>query len=262
MRFFARASGIFTSLLVVQLAQALPASARLFQATYGYKTSCLLCHSDGGGSAPNAYGKAFLRAGANLGAFKRIDTKDSDEDGIPNLKEILARSNPGRKESTPTAPGDWLANAGALFIPEKELKELFADAAKFSAIEGSLNAAQVAMLKNKTGSDPIDDDKVPTFYFAEKDGKKVAVAQLITSKVGDNSLTCGVAAGTNGKVKSTEIFKISKGLPDPASFAASLKDKDLVAVSAMTPSNDSEKLILDATKRSLALMNIVFGGGK
>jgi hypothetical protein len=106
---------------------ALPASARLFQSVYAYKTSCLLCHSDGGGSASNAYGKAFLRAGANLGAFKKIEAKDSDEDGIPNLKEILAKSNPGKKDSTPSHPGEWLAHAGSLFIPEKELKELFSN---------------------------------------------------------------------------------------------------------------------------------------
>lgn len=250
---------IFSS---AKLAFALPASARLFQAKYGYKISCLLCHSQGGGSAPNDYGKVFLRSGGNSGAFAKIEERDSDEDGISNLKEILARSNPGKKDSTPTSPGDWLANVGGIFIPEKQLKELFPSADKFSALEGALNANQSQALGAKTGGSVNDDDKVPTFYFALKGGKKVSVAQLITSKAGETSITAGIAVGTNGKIQDARIFSMSKGLSDPSQYAATLKDKDLATVSAATPKTESEKLLLDSAKRSLALMNIVFGGGK
>lgn len=244
-------------------ALALPASARLFQQSYGYKVSCLLCHANGGGSAANPYGKAFLRAGANLAAFKKIEAADSDSDGIANLQELLAKSNPGDKRSTPTNIGEWLAATGSVAIPQKELEKLFPGYTKFSAIEGSLNSKQVAQLKTKLGHEPEDDDKVPTFYFAEKGGKREAVGQLISQRSGQQGLTTGIAVATTGKVLRVDVLggssaKALEGNPNllntyTAATAAALPAKPADGVAAMLHAS---------VERSLYLIQVVFGGRK
>jgi len=243
---------------------ALPASARLFQQAYGYKVSCLLCHSNGGGSASNNYGKTFLRSGANSGAFKKIESIDSDDDGIPNIREILAKANPGDKKSTPSAVGDWLANAGAVFIPQKELEKLFPGHSKFSAIEGSLNAKQIEFLKLKLGKDPVDDDKVPTFYFAEKDGKRFAVGQLIAQPRGEGKgLNTGVAVATSGKILKVEVLGGSeaKAVNQNTAYLDALKDKTSTTLPP-PPADGSSQLIAASVERSLYLIQAVFGGAK
>lgn len=245
-------------------ANALPSSARLFQQNYGFKVSCNLCHSNGGGSAPNNYGKAFLRAGANSSAFKKIENNDSDEDGFTNVKEILAKSNPGDKQSTITSQGDWLANAGSIFIPQKELERIFPGLSKFSAIEGSLNTKQLEFLKSKLGKDPVDDDKVPTFYFAEKDGKKVAVGQFISQQLGEGKgLNTGIAVSTNGKIMKVEILggTEAKAANQNSSYIDSLKEKSSTDLPPL-PADASAKLISASVERSLYLIQAVFGGIK
>ena len=251
------------SMLTSIPAFALPASARLFQQVYGYKTSCLLCHATGGGSAPNGYGKAFLRAGANSGAFKKIEAMDSDGDGISNIKEILAKSNPGDKQSTPTDAGDWLASANSVFIPQKQLEKLFPEYSKFSAIEGALNATQVEFVKAKVGHDVYDDDKVPTFYFAEKDGKRVAVAQLISEQRDGKGLSSGIAVGTNGKIIRVSI--LGGSFADAAALEKNYLDsvlaKSLTDLPA-SPNSEAAVFLRSSIERSLVLMQAVFGGAK
>lgn len=249
-------------LALSQAAYALPASARLFHQNYGYKVSCLLCHSSGGGSSPNNYGKAFLRAGGNSAAFKKIESPDSDGDGIPNLAEILAKSNPGDKHSNPTKTGDWLVSASSIFIPKDQLEKLFPDYSNFSAIEGSLSPKQLEFVQSKIGRPPPDDDKVPTFYFAEKDGKRQAVAQLMTEQKDSKGISTGVAVATNGKILRVVVLggtlgdttKDKKELTDPYVGKSLL---DLPSALA----GDASKLIDSSVRRSLALMQAVFGGG-
>ncbi|PQA43374.1 hypothetical protein [Amnimonas aquatica] len=89
-------------------ASAMPLLAREYKQEYGYMPSCNACHSDGGGSTLNAYGKAFKAAGKNAGAFARIANLDSDGDGASNGSEAAARANPGDPRSTPAKPGEWL----------------------------------------------------------------------------------------------------------------------------------------------------------
>jgi hypothetical protein len=244
----------------------LPSSARLFQTVYGYKTSCLLCHTEGGGTSLTPYGKEFLKSGANMSSFKKIEDRDSDGDSIKNLAEILARSNPGDKKSTLEIKGDWLAKAGSIFIPEKQLDELFAKAfsksVKYSAIEGALSADQINLMKSKLAREVSDDDRVPTFYFAEVDGKKEAVAQLMTEKVSGHSLVAGVAVATSGKVTSIKLYDADKSLKEAESFIKKLNEADLVSLKNIKPVQESEKTIYSLVERSLLLMNIVFGGGK
>ncbi len=97
-----------TALMLPAWSSAMPAIARQYKQEFGYMPSCNACHSDGGGSALNAYGKAFKAAGKNAGAFARIAAADSDGDGQANGAEATAKANPGDKASTPARPGNWL----------------------------------------------------------------------------------------------------------------------------------------------------------
>jgi hypothetical protein len=244
----------------------LPSSARLFQTVYGFKVSFLLCHTEGGGTSLTPYGKDFLKSGANMASFKKIEERDSDADGIKNLAEILARSNPGDKISTLENKGEWLAKAGSIFIPEKQLDELFSKmfskSVKYSAIEGALSADQVSFMKSKLTREVSDDDRVPTFYFAEVEGKKESVAQLMTEKISGHNLVAGVAVATSGKLKSIKIYDSDKSLAGIESFLEKLKESDLNSLKNVKPSGESQKTVYSLVERSLLLMNIVFGGAK
>ena len=186
---------------------ALPSSRRLFEAKYGYKVTCDLCHEKGGGSSSSDYGKAFLRSGANFPAFAKLEKRDSDGDGASNLEEIQARSNPGDPRSTPDKPGEWLANAGKIPIPDKPLKALFAGAEAFSAVEGSLNDAQIALVQSKTGEALNEDDRVPTFYFAIAQGKRYEVAQFIRVEGAKQPLSVAVAVDLKGRITNVKVLK-------------------------------------------------------
>ncbi len=243
---------------------ALPASARLYQQVYGYKVSCLLCHASGGGSAVTSYGKDFLRAGANSTSFKKIEKKDSDGDGIENIKEILAKANAGDKRSTPAEVGTWLDNLGSVYIPKDELEKLFPNYSQFAAVEGSLSELQSAYLQNKL-SKVVDDDKVPTFYFAIKNGKKEAVGQLVSAKSSEGkTLITGIAVGTDGKILNLKVLggELAKSADEKLNaFLKSLEGKDVSTLPAK-PSSVSDQLVLESASRSLYLMQTVFGGAK
>lgn len=194
-------------LCVVTDAFALPSSRRLFEAKYGYKVTCALCHEKGGGSSSNDYGKAFLRAGANRPAFAKIEARDSDDDGVSNGQEIQSRANPGDPRSTPDKAGDWLADAGKVPIPDKPLKNLFPGAEAFAAVEGSLNQAQVTFVQEKTGEPLTDDDKVPTFYFAIAQGKRYGVAQFVRVEGKKQPMSVAVALDTKGRTTAVKVLK-------------------------------------------------------
>jgi len=194
-------------------ADALPAYARLYQGKYGYRVPCELCHTSGGGSAINDYGRDFLRAGANLPAFGKVETKDSDDDGSNNLAEITAKANPGDPRSTPAKLGDWLANAGQANVPTADLKKLFPSADSFAALEGTLKPAQVEAIEKTIGAKLLDEDRLPTFYFAIKGGKRYALAQYVSIRAEPGLVTIAVAMDTTGIVSGVKILKnpASKG---------------------------------------------------
>jgi len=247
-------------------AWALPSSRRLFEAKYGYKTTCSLCHEKGGGSASNDYGKTFLRAGANFPAFAKIEKKDSDGDGISNIDEIQAKSNPGDPRSTPNKPGDWLAEAGKVPVPEKPLKEVFKEAEAFAAVEGSLNESQVAFVRENTKTALTEDDRVPTFYFAIVGGKRVGVAQFIRVEGSKQPMSVGVAIDTKGQIAAIRVLKseedkrfgeeaflrqfVGKSFKDPLKIGA-----DLTAVPAQETLSQT---FADGIRKSLWIVQAVF----
>lgn len=131
-------------LLVSGMAQAMPAFARAYKQEYGYMPSCNACHSDGGGSALNSFGKAFKQAGKNPAAFAAIAGADSDGDGISNADEAHAKANPGDKRSTRAAPGDWLDLAS--LIP-REVRALFPGVRTWLPQDAVLTPADIAAAK-------------------------------------------------------------------------------------------------------------------
>jgi hypothetical protein len=246
--FFALVSICFSSSILC----ALPSSARLFQQTYSYRTSCYLCHASGGGSELDKFGKDFVKAGGNKAAFKKIETKDSDGDGIENLKEIIARSNAGDKKSTPQNPGKWLDDSNTVPIPLSELKELYPGFADFTALEGALSEAQISSVSSQ-GVTVLDDDRVPTFYFPMKDGKKSGVAQILNLQSGTKKEVCFVAVTTAARIENIMFPEASA-----AEWKKELIGKSVSELPAKLSGNDAE-LALICAKKALAVMKVVFG---
>jgi hypothetical protein len=258
---------VLLTLALKSEAFALPAYARLFQAKYRYRTSCNLCHSAGGGSTVTDYGRDFLRAGGNYSAFSKIERLDSDGDDIPNLVEILAKSNPGDTKSLPTKPGDWLADASSVSVPEKDLKKLFPDAEEFSALEGSLKDTQVNSIESQIGAKLSDEDKVPTFYFAIKAGKKIAVAQFVSAPSTKGPIPIAVAMNTSGTVSSVRILKnpSEKAIENTAflsQFNGKTKSDSMQIGKDIRVADGSDAISKEvslAVKKAILMISAVFG---
>lgn len=139
---------------------AMPSFARAYKNETGYMPSCNACHLDGGGSRLDSYGEDFKRAGKNTAAFSAIANKDSDRDGFSNGVEMLAKSNPGDKKSTPKAPGDWL-DINSL-IP-REVRQAFPGVLTWLPKDALLTASDIAAAKRLGATLSADDDN--TIYI-------------------------------------------------------------------------------------------------
>ncbi|MFZ5477620.1 MAG: hypothetical protein ACOZNI_12660 [Myxococcota bacterium] len=268
----ARLAVVVAGLVAVALsasrpAQALPAYSRLYEGKYGYRPSCVVCHTAGGGSTVTDYGRDFLRAGANFGAYAKVEGADSDGDGARNLDEIQARSDAGDARSTPAKPGDWLADALKVPVPTDQLKKLFPDAEGFTALEGTLSAAQVATVEQRTGAKLDDEDRLPTFYFAVKGGKKVAVAQYVSARSPKGPISLAVAMDTGATVTGVRVLKN----PGPkaieaADFLAQFRGKrpgdGLVVgkdLQMAAGAEDASREVAVAVAKAIAIIQAVFG---
>ncbi len=247
-------------------ADALPAYSRLFQGKYGYRAPCELCHTNGGGSAVNDYGRDFLRAGANLPAFGKLESKDSDGDGIKNLAEITGKSNPGDPRSTTEKAGEWLANAGQAEVPTQDLKKIFPSADSFAALEGSLKPAQATAVEKSVGATLADEDRLPTFYFAIKGGKRFAVAQYVSIQTKAGLTTVAVAMDTGGTVSGIKILKnpASKAIEDEtflAQFRGKKRGDSLQIGKDLTAAGKEDDLsnqVALVVRKAVATINAVF----
>lgn len=129
-----------TALMLPAWSSAMPSIARLYKQEYGYMPSCNACHSDGGGSTLNSYGKAYKAAGKNVAAFAAVAAADSDGDGQANAAEARAKANPGDKASTPARPGNWLDIAS--LIP-REVRAQFPGIATWLPQDALLTPADI-----------------------------------------------------------------------------------------------------------------------
>jgi mono/diheme cytochrome c family protein len=249
-----------------QPASALPAYSRLYQAKYGYRPSCGACHTSGGGSAVTEYGRDFLRAGANANAYTKIETKDSDGDGATNAAEISGKSNPGDAKSVIGSVGDWLEGTDAVPVPTAELKKLFPAADSFSAVEGTLSAAQVASAEARSGSKLSAEDRLPTFYFAIRDGKKTGVAQYVSAPTVAGPVSLAVVMDASGVVTAVFVLKnpADDGIED-AAWLAQFRGKRLAdaatlsrSVSAAPGAEEASRSVAGAVARAIAIISAVF----
>ncbi len=197
--------------LYSNLTWALPAHKRLWERKYGYSTSCMLCHSKGGGSQVGAYGEDFQRFGMTPKAFSDIEKRDSDKDGGSNIDEIKAKSNPGDPLSTLTKPGDWLSRIEESIMPLNELKKIFPDANKFSLLEGTLNQDQIKIIEEGLSEKLSEADSVPTFYFAIKNQNekliRSGVAIFSTPNKDPEKLIVGIGVDLSGKITKIVLIK-------------------------------------------------------
>lgn len=154
-------------------AHAMPAFARAYKQQYGYMPACNACHSDGGGSALNAYGKAFKEAGKNDAAFGKIAGADSDGDGGVNAAEAKLKANPGDKASTLKQPGGWLDMAA--LIP-KEVQARFPGILTWMPRDAILTPADIAAAKSLGATLSAADEN--TIYIPVKDQRPAGTALI------------------------------------------------------------------------------------
>lgn len=252
------AMALVSTLLVARPAFALPQYQRLLRQEYGFKAPCATCHSQGGGSALSAYGKAFERAGKGKLAITRIATQVPPGDKLDFGTKLRARANPNDPASTPEKPGDW---AGKGDIPTEELKEFTpAGVERFSLLEGELSVAQVSAMKEKLGPLFQDEDRFPTFYFGEVGGKKAYVIQYVRLPVSRKTL--GLVVSTKGEVEGLAFVGSKKGAVSAAAKDALSKKKLAEIDAASRALTGDDKDVADGVKRGLTAIGLVFGGGK
>jgi hypothetical protein len=207
------------SLLAVAAdAWAYPVDRRLFQAQYGKAVRCELCHTNGGGTERNGFGKAWQKAGETLEAFKAIEAADSDGDGVKNVDEIKKGSNPGDARSTPDNPGSRWSRGEQIPIPSDQLVLTFGPTDEIQAAEPTVTPEQVKSVEQAIGRPLAQDERYPTLYFAVKDGKRVAVAAFAYPKVGNHRFTILMSIEPSGNLKKVVMFRAggdSPGLYQP-----------------------------------------------
>ena len=194
-------------------AWAYPVDRRLFQAQYGKAVRCELCHSNGGGTERNGFGKAWQKAGETLEAFKAIEGADSDGDGVKNLDEIQRGSNPGDARSTPDNPGSRWSRGEQIPIPGDQLVMTFGPTDEIQASEPSLAPEQIRAVEQALGRPLAQDERFPTLYFAVKDGKRVAVGVFAYPKVGSHRYTILMSIEPSGNLKKVVMFRAGQDSP-------------------------------------------------
>ena len=254
-----------------ELSWALPSYMRLWEKKYAYSTSCMLCHSKGGGSQLNGYGEDFQRFGMTPAAFLTIESRDSDKDGSTNIQEILAKSNPGDVASTPKNVTDWLSRIQESMLPMDELKKIFPTEKKFALLQGTLFPEQVKEIGKSLTDQLTDADSVPTFYFSikSKDGKNVrtGVAIFSTATKNPEKLIVGVGVDLSGKIINIALIKNKLNaklddhkfldqFKDKSSDSPLLISKDIQPASSETTSESLQ--VADTVKKSLLIVAAVF----
>ena len=260
------------SIIYCEMSQALPSFKRLWERKYGYTTSCMLCHSKGGGSQLGPYGEDFQRFGMNPAAFALIEKRDSDNDGFANITEVKAKSNPGDSQSTPEKPTAWLSQIRESAIPLEELKKIFPAAKKFSALEGTLFPEQIKSIEKVLNEKLPEGDTVPTFYFAVNDKlARTGVAIFSTSSSNSEKLIVGIGADLTGKITNVVLIKnkLSDRLGD-SQFLSQFKGKNLESglqikkeIQPASPDLVSESIqVAETIKKSLLIISGVFNKKK
>lgn len=192
---------VFVSLLLHSVAaQATPSNARLYKQQYGYMPSCNACHSEGGGSALNNFGKTYRDAGKNLAAFVKIAKADSDGDGVANSTEAEGKSNPGDKKSVPGKAGTWLDLSG--LIP-KEVQSLFPGVLSWVPKDAVLTAADIATAKTMGATLSAADEN--TIYIPVENQRPAGTALIFPVAFQGKTFYLVMATDASKELKITKL---------------------------------------------------------
>ncbi|MBK7299050.1 MAG: hypothetical protein IPI79_00700 [Moraxellaceae bacterium] len=253
----------FTSLLVSLLflllqmipAHAMPAFARYYKQQYGYMPSCYACHTEGGGTPLNNYGKAFKDNGKNLAALTKIANLDSDGDGIANAIEAQAKANPADKKSVPNKTGDWLDLAS--LIP-KEVQALFPLIRAWLPKDAVLTAADIATAKTMGANLSAADEN--TIYIPVQNQRPAGTALIFPAQY--QGKTFFLLMATDKQLKISQI-KVMNAKDVPAAKSSTVYNK-LVGVPAQSvpaPSTkDLDAAITQAVKNAGVLLYVRLKG--
>jgi len=189
-----------TALMLPGLSSAMPAFARLYKQEYGYMPSCNACHSDGGGSALNPFGKAFKAAGKSAGSFAKIASADSDGDGKANAAEATAKANPGDKASTPANPGPWLDVAS--LIP-REVRAQFPSITSWLPQDATLTPADIQAAKALGATLSKNDEN--TIYIPLENRRPVGTALIFPAVYQGKTFFLVMATDRQLKVTSVRV---------------------------------------------------------
>lgn len=184
-----------------------PSFARMYKADAGYIPSCNACHSDGGGSPLNKYGKAWDDAGHNAAAFAAIAELDSDADGANNKAEQIAKSNPGDRSSLPGDPGGWLS---PLALIPKPIRAHFAGVTAYKPMETLLTAGDIAKAEKIGVTLSESDDTV--IYLPLENRRPVGMSVIVPVEFEEQRGHLMVVAGRKLEVAYVEAVSTPEGV--------------------------------------------------
>lgn len=251
-RVFAAATlALFTSMS----AQAMPSLARAYKSEYGYMPACGACHTDGGGSVLNSYGKSFKTAGKNLAAFSKIASQDSDADGFLNSVEAAAKSNPADKSSTPAKPGNWLDIAS--LIP-REVRAQFPTVTTWLPKDALLTAADIAAAKALGATLKASDEN--TIYIPLVNQRPVGTALIFPVNYQGKSFFLLMTTNRTLAISSVSVLHANAVPSAKSSKIFSSFVGHTVQTVPVTASNALDVAIAQAVKQASALLYVRLKG--
>lgn len=248
---------IIAPLLMLQTlsAQAMPAYAHLYKQQYGYMPSCNACHSQGGGTVLNNFGKAFKDNGKTAAALVKIANIDSDGDGFANAIEAQAKANAGDKNSTPSKAGTWLDLAS--LIP-KEVQALFPTVRAWLPKDALLTAADIAAAKTMGVSLAAADEN--TIYIPVENQRPVGTALIFPAQY--QGKTFFLLMATDKQLKITQVNVMhADAVPSAKTSKAYARFVGVAAQSVpATNATDIDAAISQAVKKAGVLLYVRLKG--
>ncbi|HMV59959.1 MAG TPA: hypothetical protein PKC07_01980 [Agitococcus sp.] len=245
-----------SSLLITSVnSYAMPAFARYYKQQYGYMPSCHACHSEGGGTPLNNYGKAFKENGKSLAALSKIANLDSDGDGSANGVEAQAKANPADKNSTPAKVGTWLDLAS--LIP-KEVQALFPAIRSWLPKDAVLTPADIATAKTMGATLSAADEN--TIYIPVENQRPAGTALIFPAQYQGKTFFLLMATDKQLKITQVKVMN-AKDVPAAKSSAVYGKLVGVAAQSVPAPSSkDLDAAITQAVKNAGVLLYVRLKG--
>lgn len=251
-------TGLITAIfLILQTipAQAMPAYARLYKQQYGYMPSCHACHTEGGGTPLNNFGKAFKDNGKSAAALSKIAALDSDGDGFTNAIEAQAKANAGDKNSTPSKAGDWLDLAS--LIP-KEVQALFPTIRSWLPKDATLTPADITAAKAMGATLSMADEN--TIYIPVENQRPAGTALIFPAVFQGKTFFLLMTTDKQLKISKVQVMN-AKNVPAAKTSKAYARLVGVAAQSVPAPTGtDIEAAITQAVKNAGALLYLRLKG--